>query len=397
MRFAPLWAVCGCPSPCFTVHCPAPGSVYRGVSRGVSRCGSLLSSPERWSSTCWSMSAVKDAEGWYTALPSSTREKLLFVLSSTLGSVLFFFLFESFMIIGLTDLEAREGAFIGSYLLAYVISIAWQHALHRLLVFSHQPYCLSLFHTYASYSFSLLCFAALGALLRHGLHWPPRLVVVIILPCSAVSNYYLLRACMHCSERWEEARGDQRRQSIASASSSPNFSSSDDLGYAPPHQRRRPQRLPVVAPQDAELYGLLHPPAGAASPLLFRICGARGGSQQRSTDFPLLPFDLCALSLLPLTATGLLRLIAADPHAASVADVQLTPPTRSTTTPFFSSRTLHRHPSHRPFFDAVKRLCPSNTTVDKYTERTASLCGKASLYVTEDGHWVGCWRERVWE
>ena len=188
------------------------------------------------------------------------------------------------MIIGLTDLEARDSAFVGSYLLAYVISIAWQHALHRLLVFSNQPYCLSLCHTYASYSTSLLCFAALGALLIHGLHWPPRFVAAITLPCSAVSNYYLLRACMHYNDRWaEEGREEQRRQSTTSASSSPAFSS-DDLDYpstvngplaASQSSPRRPGSVttstttvlqPALPPHFSSAYAAYHSSGSSARP-----------------------------------------------------------------------------------------------------------------------------------
>ena len=164
-------------------------------------------SPDLWISALSSASCVKSAVNRYKELPWSTREKLMFMLSSTLGTVLFLFLFESFMIVNTYDLEdGSHGAFTVSYLLAYVISIAWQHALHRLLVFQSQPYCLSLTHTYLSYSFSLAVMALLGTFLIDRLHFSARLVACVTLPGSAVANYYLLRGCITVSERWQQVQ-----------------------------------------------------------------------------------------------------------------------------------------------------------------------------------------------
>ena len=270
-RLSPFWALCGCPQPCFVPSSlPSASAVYRAAQRSGSRCWSWLRSPERWCAGWSSSAAVKALVARYKELPSSTREKALFLLSSTLGTVLFFFLFESFMIVLTTDLDVVEGAFTLSYLLAYVISIAWQHALHRLLVFSHQPYCLSLLHTYASYSFSLLCFAALGALLIQAMRWPPRLVAAITLPCSAVANYYLLTRLARWSERWEDAREreEPRRSLLGSAASglsstssgsaanTPTLSASDDGGFASSH----PSTAAFASQSSPRRGALLQPP-----------------------------------------------------------------------------------------------------------------------------------------
>ena len=201
------------------LQCPSFRSLQRSVAAlcsfsALQRCWEwsadaccFLVSPDLWVALLLSVPVVRDVMSRYKELPWSTREKLMFVLSSTLGTVLFLFLFESFMIVNTYDLEdGSHGAFTVSYLLAYVISIAWQHALHRLLVFQSQPYCLSLLHTYLSYSFSLAMMALLGSFLIGQLRISARLVACVTLPLSAVANYYLLRGCASMTERWQQTQ-----------------------------------------------------------------------------------------------------------------------------------------------------------------------------------------------
>ena len=200
-----------------------------------------LVSPDMWISTLLSVSWVKNAMNRYKELPWSTREKLMFVLSSTLGTILFLFLFESFMIVNTYDLEdGSHGAFTLSYLLAYVISIAWQHALHRLLVFQSQSYCLSLLHTYLSYSFSLVMMALLGTFLIGQLHISARLVACVTLPLSAVANYYLLRGCITVTERWQQA---QVAAVHPSPITRPFFVPASQLPYAYSSQQQHQQQM----------------------------------------------------------------------------------------------------------------------------------------------------------
>ena len=161
-------------------------------------------------------------------------------------------------------MEAADEAFTVSYLLSYVISLAWQHALHRLLVFSQQPYCLSLLHTYLSYSVSLAGMAAIGFLLIQQLQLPPRLVAAITLPCSAIANYYLLHiisaavtlpAANAGSETWADWRQRQQQQQELSAAGTdelmllPSSSSSSPrfLGTTPPSPLSVPMLNVAVA------------------------------------------------------------------------------------------------------------------------------------------------------
>ena len=132
--------------------------------------------------------------------------------------------------------DGSHGAFTVSYLLAYVISIAWQHALHRLLVFQSQSYCLSLLHTYLSYSFSLAMMALLGSFLIGHLHISARLVACVTLPLSAVANYYLLRSCITVTERWQQA---QMAAVHPSPITRPFFAPTSQLSYAYSSQQQQ--------------------------------------------------------------------------------------------------------------------------------------------------------------
>ena len=67
----------------------------------MERCWTWLTASDRGCASWGPCNGVKGVVAWYKELPSSRKEKGLFVLSSTLGTILFFFLFESFMIIGM--------------------------------------------------------------------------------------------------------------------------------------------------------------------------------------------------------------------------------------------------------------------------------------------------------
>ena len=217
-------------------------------------------SPDLWISAALSVSCVKSAMNRYKELPWSTREKLMFVLSSTLGTVLFLFLFESFMIVNTYDLEdGSHGAFTVSYLLAYVISIAWQHALHRLLVFQSQSYCLSLLHTYLSYSFSLAMMALLGSFLIGQLHISARLVACVTLPLSAVANYYLLRGCITVTERWQQTQVAVHPSPITR----PFFGQPSQLPYAYSSQQQHQQQMDEYDASES-----ITPPVSYPSPFM---------------------------------------------------------------------------------------------------------------------------------
>jgi len=128
------------------------------------------------------------------------REKLLFLLSSLLGTCFFFVLFEALYRVCSYQLSVQEASnvFTLAYVCAYVVSIGYQHFLNRLLIFRFQsaPYCSSLMHTYFVYSISLCFLTIIGALLIRLAGVNPRLIACVTLPASGALNYYLLRVCI---------------------------------------------------------------------------------------------------------------------------------------------------------------------------------------------------------
>lgn len=135
----------------------------------------------------------------YRELSSHSRERILFFLSTIVGTALFFILFECLYAVIAYNLELasrNETAFVLSYTGAYVVSIVWQHALNRYLVFPAGSYCVSLVHTYLIYSFSYAVVASLGTLILKNSTIHPRSVTFITLPFSGVINYYFLAHCL---------------------------------------------------------------------------------------------------------------------------------------------------------------------------------------------------------
>jgi hypothetical protein len=130
-------------------------------------------------------------------LPLDLREKLLFAFASLIGTGLFMILFECFYRLLAYNLDLDDSTtFTVSYVVAYLISILYQHLLNRLLVFAQAPYCSSLCHTYAVYSISLVLLTVIGATFIRALHVSPRLIACITLPASGIVNFTLLRACL---------------------------------------------------------------------------------------------------------------------------------------------------------------------------------------------------------
>jgi hypothetical protein len=130
-------------------------------------------------------------------VPAGVREKILFVVSSLLGTAFFFILFESFMRVSGYYLSFNEEQiFTLSYVAAYLISILYQHMLNRVLIFRNAPYCSSLCHTYFVYSISLVILTTVGAVLIRVAHINPRVIACFTLPSSGVLNYALLKMCL---------------------------------------------------------------------------------------------------------------------------------------------------------------------------------------------------------
>lgn len=153
-----------------------------------------------WATHCPTFSSgtlIADARAWFKELSSDTREKLLFILSSMLGTCLFLLLFEAMLTMTAYDLEDSKAsvAIVTCYVLSYLISILWQSAFYRILVYSAEPFCWQLINTYVSYSISLICVTVIGYVAIHLLSLSPRLVALALMPANAAINFYLLRLC----------------------------------------------------------------------------------------------------------------------------------------------------------------------------------------------------------
>lgn len=161
----------------------------------------------------------KDFYDWDHA----SRQKLMFTLSTLLGGLVFLMFFECMHMTfsfyfgcgtAPTQLEGlrrmlEEGAagpescldpvsiWMLSYVMAYVVSIIWQHSLNQCLVFPTPGtgYCESLCLTFSVYFVTLLMSSFFGVFLMTYLHLKnnSQIVMVLTLPVSGVANFYLLR------------------------------------------------------------------------------------------------------------------------------------------------------------------------------------------------------------
>lgn len=171
----------------------------------------------------------------YRELSSHTRERILFLVSTLVGTALFLALFEFLYIITLYHLEQVDAAFVLSYTGAYLVSIVWQHALNRYLVFPSGSYCVSLLHTYLIYSLSYAVVATLGTLLLKMTTIHPRTVTALTLPLSGAINYYFLSTCLETSNRPVSRPKAQKCISMATQTPALSSTSAPSMSLAPSH------------------------------------------------------------------------------------------------------------------------------------------------------------------
>ena len=123
------------------------------------------------------------------------KEGILFVISGVIGTILFYILYE-FLYRILTFEEYKSTI---CWCISYLLSIAWQHKLHLVIVFPNKKinnYFYSLFKTYLVYSFSLIlstfisfCFDLIH--LEHTVSWVLTLTITGFLNYFTVKDYAL--------------------------------------------------------------------------------------------------------------------------------------------------------------------------------------------------------------
>lgn len=132
-------------------------------------------------------------------LDPDVQQQILFSISTLLGTVVFYFIFEcvhffiKLQIFIFPRISAPSYTFGIAYSLSYLISVVYQHALNRYLVFTpHDTFCESLLQTYVVYGVSLVGTSIIGSVIMSMTGIKPELVLTITLPLSGLSNYLLL-------------------------------------------------------------------------------------------------------------------------------------------------------------------------------------------------------------
>lgn len=119
------------------------------------------------------------------------RQFLLFVLSSTIGTLLFYMLYTLlYMTLPFQTLKPTV-----CWMLGYLFSIWWQHALHRWLVFRFAvPYWKSLLKTYLVYLVSFFLSSCLNVIMVDYMHMEHRAAWLLGLIFTGILSYFSIKA-----------------------------------------------------------------------------------------------------------------------------------------------------------------------------------------------------------
>lgn len=123
-----------------------------------------------------------------------------------LGTALFYVVYELVVgsprpSFGITWIDTLEWSSL-AWTISYLLSILWQHSLHRHLVFgSSSPYLSSLLWTYVSYTFSIV----LSSIVNHGLvtffSLHHRIAFTATLVITGFINFYTLKGAFETTTK----------------------------------------------------------------------------------------------------------------------------------------------------------------------------------------------------
>lgn len=141
---------------------------------------------------------------------SPAKQALWFTISGWIGTAIFYVVYEwihaqgnradadgsaasSRPLLGLAVIDALEWSTV-AWTSSYALSILWQHALHRYLVFGRQsPYLSSLLWTYLSYALSIVLSAVVQHVLLAWLGLHHRLAFGLTLVITGVINFHTVK------------------------------------------------------------------------------------------------------------------------------------------------------------------------------------------------------------
>mmetsp|Transcript_7168 Transcript_7168/g.22681 ORF Transcript_7168/g.22681 Transcript_7168/m.22681 type:complete len:145 (+) Transcript_7168:1-435(+) len=122
---------------------------------------------------------------------------LMFQISGIIGTALFYVAYEAIYAANQVDFH-RAGV---SWALSYGLSILWQHALHRYLVFGpHGNYVKSLIYCYVCYALSIVLSSLVMDLLVEVMHLEYHHAWIASLVATGAINYLTVSTAFSASE-----------------------------------------------------------------------------------------------------------------------------------------------------------------------------------------------------
>lgn len=152
-------------------------------------------------------------------MSSSGSSFVLFTLSGLIGTGLFYVVYEAMQSAFSQEMNKpvsplypyREYSAALSWTLSYAMSIVWQHALHRYLVFGPvAAYWKSLFHTYISYTLGLVLSSLFSTLFTVYLHIPHQISFGLTLGVTGVINYFTVSEAMGGDKKEKGKSGKEK-------------------------------------------------------------------------------------------------------------------------------------------------------------------------------------------
>ena len=137
---------------------------------------------------------------------STTKHVILFNISGLIGTGLFYLAYDQVFALIPEDLGPKRATF--AWCISYMMSIWWQHALHRYMVFGAEgPYWNSLIWTYVAYTLSLLLSTGGNFFLASVLGLNHQISFLVSLVGTGVLNYFTVSEAFKTPEKDAAAAG----------------------------------------------------------------------------------------------------------------------------------------------------------------------------------------------
>eukprot|EP00123_Amoebidium_parasiticum_P022466 comp87909_c0_seq1/m.48520 comp87909_c0_seq1/g.48520 ORF comp87909_c0_seq1/g.48520 comp87909_c0_seq1/m.48520 type:complete len:149 (-) comp87909_c0_seq1:26-472(-) len=138
------------------------------------------------------------------------KQVIWFNISGAIGTVIFNFFYEGLLRVWPSDFKRATVC----WAVSYFVSIIWQHALHRYLVFgTGSPYLRSLVYTYTCYTLSIVLSTIINdVVFIQYLGLSPSKAFYATLIATGFINYFTVRNAFQTDEKKTEKQAESKKR-----------------------------------------------------------------------------------------------------------------------------------------------------------------------------------------